>query len=283
MTMSARLLASGPGWTVQDLVCKAGPGDRPFEERHEAVCIAAVTHGTFQYRTTHGSATLAPGALLLGNDGALFECGHEHGVGDHCVSFHFAPHYFEQIVASVGGARRLRFAVPRLAPSTSLVPLIAAAEAAEGDALALEEVAVRLAGAVAALLAGTSGSKITPSRGDERRVSEAVRRLEATEADEPASLAVLARGAAMSPYHFLRTFRSVVGQTPHQFVLGERLRRAAVRMRRSDDSISAIAYDAGFNDLSTFNRRFRRVMGATPSAYRLQPRLGTRLLRARTR
>jgi AraC family transcriptional regulator len=42
-----------------------------------------------------------------------------------------------------------------------------------------------------------------------------------------------------------------------------------VQLRRSTESISTIAYDAGFNDLSTFNRRFRRIMGTTPSAYRV--------------
>jgi AraC family transcriptional regulator len=56
--------------------------------------------------------------------------------------------------------------------------------------------------------------------------------------------------------------------TPHQFVLRTRLHRAAVRLRRTDDAISAIAFDAGFNDLSTFNRRFRRLMGLAPGAYR---------------
>ena len=44
--------------------------------------------------------------------------------------------------------------------------------------------------------------------------------------------------------------------------------RAAVRLRVSDEPISAIAYAAGFNDLSTFNRRFRRVMGVNPGTYR---------------
>ena len=72
----------------------------------------------------------------------------------------------------------------------------------------------------------------------------------------------------MSPYHFLRTFREVVGVTPYQYVLRTRLHRAAVRLRRSSAPISTIAFDAGFNDLSTFNRRFRRLMGSSPRAYR---------------
>jgi AraC family transcriptional regulator len=266
MTITSRLLASGRGWTAHDVVCTAGPGERPFEERHDWVCIAAVTHGTFQYRSSDGTATLAPGAFLLGNAGGCFQCGHEHGVGDRCLSFHFAPDYFEDLVAAVRGAR-LTFAVPRLAPSASLLPLIAAAESARDDGTELEALALRFAGVVAARLAPTAAGAATPSRRDERRVSEAVRRLEVAP-QEPMTLAALARDVAMSPYHFLRTFRSVVGITPHQFLLGQRLRRAAVRLRQSDEPVSTIVYDSGFNDLATFNRRFRRIMGTTPSAYR---------------
>jgi AraC family transcriptional regulator len=266
MTITTRLLASGRGWTVHDVVCTAGPRDRPFEERHDWVCIAAVIRGTFQYRTGHGSATLAPGALLLGNAGGCFECGHAHGVGDRCLSFHFAPDYFEDIVAAIRGARPT-FAVPRLAPSASLLPLIAAAESGRDDTMALEELALELAEVVTANLADAAASASTASRRAERRAGEAVRRLEA-EPHERISLAALARDAAMSPYHFLRTFRSVVGTTPHQFLLGLRLRRAAVQLRQSDESVSTVAYDCGFNDLSTFNRRFHRIMGAAPTAYR---------------
>ena len=95
-----------------------------------------------------------------------------------------------------------------------------------------------------------------------------LRRIEAY-ADETTSLSDLASGVAMSPYHFLRTFRAVVGMSPHQFILHTRLRRAAVRLRRTSDSISAIAFAAGFGDLSTFNRRFKRIVGQSPSAYRV--------------
>ncbi|TIL61633.1 MAG: helix-turn-helix transcriptional regulator, partial [Mesorhizobium sp.] len=93
-----------------------------------------------------------------------------------------------------------------------------------------------------------------PSRRDQKRVAEAVRRIE-KDAVRPVSLAELASETATSPYHFLRSFRHVAGMTPYQFVLKTRLHRAAVRLRMSDEAISTIAFEAGFNDLSTFNRR----------------------------
>jgi len=269
MTAQANLLASGPGWRVTDVVCTAGPHDRPFEERHQDACIAAVTHGTFQYRTSQGDAVLAPGALLLGNQGTCFECGHEHAAGDRCLAFHYAPDYLEKVVATVPGARQSAFAVPRLPPVPALMPAIAAAEVAreEGDAAAFEEIALDLAGSVARTLAGPGRAARQPSRPDERRITRALRRIEG-QAHEHLALADLACEAAMAPYHFLRVFRQVLGMTPHQFVLRTRLHRAAVRLRRSAEPIGTVAFDAGFNDLSTFNRLFRDVMGRSPSAYR---------------
>jgi len=84
----------------------------------------------------------------------------------------------------------------------------------------------------------------------------------------PLDLEQIAGQASFSRYHFLRLFREIVGMTPHQYVLRTRLHRAALRLRRTDEPVAAVAYDAGFNDLSTFNHRFRRVMGESPSAYR---------------
>src|SRR5215831_18653908 len=147
----AETLAAGPGWWVRDVRCTAGPDDRPFEERPGSVCVAAVTHGTFRYRSAHGAALLAPGAVLLGNHGHCFECGHEHGVGDRCVSVQLTPDFWDGIVAAVPGARTATFAVPRLPPLPSLIPLVAALAAAcrDPDAPELEELALRFAGAVA--------------------------------------------------------------------------------------------------------------------------------------
>jgi AraC family transcriptional regulator len=273
MSQSAKTIASGPGWRVTDIVCTSGAGDGPFEELHRDVCVAAVTQGTFRYRAGQGTAMMAPGGLVLGNAGTCFECGHEHGRGDRCLSFHFDPGFFEAIVAAVPGAKRLAFDQPRLPPLEALVGVLADAEAARdaGDAAGLEEAGIRLAGAAATLLADGSKPRAAPTSRDQKRVVEAIRVIEA-EADRTISLSRLAGDTATSPYHFLRVFRDVAGMTPHQYVLKTRLRRAAVALATTERAVGAIALDAGFNDLSTFNRRFRRVIGDAPTAYRAKRR-----------
>ena len=267
MTATAHLLASGPGWRASDIVCTAGPDDRAFEEAHPQHCIAIVRSGSFRYRSTQGSAVLAPGSLLLGNRGACFECGHEHAAGDRCLAFQFEPGWLEGIVAAVPGARQIGFAQAHLPALAPLASVVAEAEIAADDPEGLEETALRLASAVASILSGAKPGAATPSTRDQRRITRALRHIEA-HCEDVLSIDELARQAAMSPYHFLRTFRAVVGMTPHQYVLRTRLHRAALLLRRTTQPVAGIAFDCGFGDLSTFNRRFKRVMGASPSEYR---------------
>jgi AraC family transcriptional regulator len=260
---------------VDDIRCTSGPGDRPFEEQHDGICIAIVTGGTFTYRTTQGAAVLAPGAALLGNHGHCFECGHDHGTGDRCLSFRFSPEFVESVVSELPGARQLAFTLPNLPPLPELIPVVAdvAAVRSGNDEGSFEELALSLVAKVGMALAGASpsaGAKQVarhPSHRDQRRVTEALRRIEA-QCDQSLTLQQLASEVAMSPYHFLRTFRAVAGIAPHQFLLHMRLQRAALRLRCSGDAISTIALEAGFSDLSTFNRRFRRLLGASPGGYR---------------
>lgn len=269
MPLSAHLLARGAGWRVMDVICDAGPADRPFEEQHELVSVAVVTAGTFQYRSSQGNAVLAPGGVLLGNAGCGFECAHDHGRGDRCLAFQYAPELFGRIAEEAVGARRPCFGVPALPPGGALANFVASTQVArdERDSPALEELAFAAAGAAIRMAAGSRPRLRDPGARDERRVTDALRRIEA-HGDEPLSLADLARDAAMSPWHFLRTFRHVAGVTPHQFILTRRLHRAAVRLRTTGASVGDIALEAGFGDLSTFNRQFRRTMGASPSRYR---------------
>lgn len=263
-----RILAQGPGWRASKVVCRLGPQDRPFEERHERVSIAAVIEGTFQYRSGLGRQLLYPGAVMLGNPGTCYECGHEHGVGDTCLALQYEPAYFDEI-AQGAGARGFRFRAGMLPALRGLAaPLVRLqGRAASGDALALEESAVEVAEAVVAAAAGSVPRTVAPGARDQRRISRALRFLEA-QAARRLSLDELARVACMSKYHFLRCFRRVAGLTPHSYLVELRLRRAAAALRASDAPVARVALGAGFGDLSEFHGQFRAAFGASPGRFR---------------
>jgi AraC family transcriptional regulator len=91
--MTSRVLARGDDWSVEDLVCTAGPHDKSCEEQHARICIAVVLAGTFQYRASgdRPAMLMAPASLLLGNTGQYFECSHEHASGDRACAFATRP------------------------------------------------------------------------------------------------------------------------------------------------------------------------------------------------
>lgn len=264
VTSSRTVLARGPGWCVSDIVFHAAPAAR-FEQRHDAIVIAAVTEGSFRYRSTRGRVTLMPGALLLGNAGAAFECRYEQPPGDRCISFNYTVECFARIVGAVPGAQ-IAFPVHRLRATPAVVALTAALEASRADADRLEQFALRLAGDVVCAVNGAEADP-RPSERDEKRIIEALHLIEAR-SSEPLAVTALAGAVKMSPYHFLRVFRAVAGVTPHQYVMRTRLRRAALALATGDEPVATIAYAHGFGDLSTFVAAFGRMFGATPRDYR---------------
>jgi AraC-like DNA-binding protein len=85
---------------------------------------------------------------------------------------------------------------------------------------------------------------------------------------QPLALADVASAVGFSPFHFLRVFRKVTGTTPHQYLIGARIRLAARLLLETDRPVTEIAYDVGFEDLSNFVRTFHRAIGSSPRTYR---------------
>ena len=74
--------------------------------------------------------------------------------------------------------------------------------------------------------------------------------------------------AEISPFHFLRLFSGVLGVTPHQYLVRSRLRHAARLLADDEVSVTDVAYDVGFGDLSNFVRTFHRAAGVSPRRFR---------------
>jgi AraC-like DNA-binding protein len=100
-----------------------------------------------------------------------------------------------------------------------------------------------------------------------RRLHRAKDFLDAT-IDAPVPLAETASVACLSPHHFLRTFKKVFGETPHQYLGRRRMERARALVVSSDLPITQICYDLGFESLGSFSWLFRRSYGASPRQMR---------------
>ncbi|MCC7157030.1 MAG: bifunctional DNA-binding transcriptional regulator/O6-methylguanine-DNA methyltransferase Ada [Bryobacterales bacterium] len=96
-----------------------------------------------------------------------------------------------------------------------------------------------------------------------RDVCDYVRR----NAAEPLSLAGLAERAGLSPFHFHRTFKAIVGVTPKQFLDACRV-GAWKGQLRTNRSVTDASFEAGFSSLSRAYERADTRLGMTPAQYR---------------
>ncbi len=104
-------------------------------------------------------------------------------------------------------------------------------------------------------------------RFDDRRVRRVVDYMRA-HVGRRIELDELAAVAGVSRFHLVRLFRAATGESPHRFLLGLRIERAARLLASAELSIAAVADACGFADQAHMTRRFRAAKGATPGAFR---------------
>lgn len=77
----------------------------------------------------------------------------------------------------------------------------------------------------------------------------------------------IARHCCLSKFHFVRLFKSYYGRTPHQYLIGIRIREAK-KLLRQGKSIQDSCFAVGFNSVTSFTGLFRRMAGCNPSMFR---------------
>jgi len=262
--MDATALLTTPSMTVSEFRCDAGPDDTPFAECRTGHSIAYVRSGSFGCHCRAGFFELVAGSLLIGAPGEEYTCTHEHVSGDVCLGFFFS----EDLVDALGG-RRETWQIGATPPLPELMVLGELAQtAANGNSdLGLDEIGQILAGRFVDVVSGKARKPATPTARDRRRAVEAALWIDDNSHAE-LDLEQAAKQAGLSPFHFLRLFSSVLGVTPHQYLVRSRLRHAARKLADDDTAVTDIAYDVGFGDLSTFVRTFHRAAGVSPTKFR---------------
>ena len=262
--MSSITLLRRPSVTVSDFRCSAVPGDKPFVEQHGCHSISFVRKGSFGYRSRGRSHDLVAGSFLIGTPGAEFVCSHDHVCGDECLSFFLSP----ELVDAVGGSSDAWDVgtTPPLAELMVLGELAQAAADGQSD-IGLDEIGQLFAGRFVEVISGCTPKPFSATARDRRRAVETALWIDA-HSHRAIDLEQAARQADISLFHFLRLFAGVLGVTPHQYLVRSRLRHAARLLADQDRSITDVAYDVGFGDLSNFVRTFHRAAGVSPLKFR---------------
>ena len=250
--------------SVVDYRCSAGPADEPFVELHGGFSVSYVRKGSFGYRVRGESFELVAGSVLVGNLGDEFMCAHVHVDGDECLSFQLAP----ALVENIGGRTEIwrTGCVPPLPELMVLGELAQAAAEGRSD-VGLDEVGMMFAARFVEIVSGRPRRPPEAWARDRRRAVEAALWMDAN-SHEPIDLERAAREVGLSSFHFLRLFAKVLGVTPHQYLVRSRLRHAARLLADDARSVTDVAFDVGFGDLSNFVRTFHRAAGVSPRSFR---------------
>lgn len=86
--------------------------------------------------------------------------------------------------------------------------------------------------------------------------------------DQPLTIHAMARVACLSPTHFLRTFRQMFQQTPHQYLVAQRLGHARTLLLSTDLAVTEICLRVGFESLGSFSALFKQRTGLSPEQFR---------------
>jgi AraC family transcriptional regulator len=97
-----------------------------------------------------------------------------------------------------------------------------------------------------------------------RRIKELVQ----AKIEDELTLNEMADAVELSIAHFSRMFRDSTGQSPHQFVLRNRVERAKEMLRTVESRVLDVAVACGFKTQQHFARVFRRICGVSPTEYR---------------
>jgi AraC-like DNA-binding protein len=275
--MTRTTVLQGKTISVSDFRCTAGPDDKPFVEQYRCHSVSYVRKGSFGCGHRGRLFDLVAGSVLVGYPGDEFICTHDHCCGDECLSFFLDP----ELVQAIGDRNEV-WRVGAAPPLPELMVLGELAQAAvEGRSdIGLDEIGQMFASRFVEVVSGRSRGPARMAARDRRRAVEAALWID-THSHRQIDLEGAAGEAGLSAFHFLRLFAGVLGVTPHQYLVRSRLRHAARRLADDGGSITDIAYDVGFGDLSNFVRTFHRAAGVSPLRFRQASRGSRKIFQER--
>jgi AraC-like DNA-binding protein len=244
------------------------PHHDPREEHSSSTSLSFVLRGSFSIRAGSKTFELTPRTVFATCPGLAYRTLHaDDRPADICLSIDYSPEFFADEPSEIAPVAPVLDLTNRTA---YLKWRLERALERNRDPEPFEEIG-------AELLSSVRGSEPGAKLFGERTFAWYAERIEQarvlldTSFREVHSLGSLSRAVGMSPFHFARLFRSLVGVPPGRYLLATRLEHAHRRLREGR-RVTDVCFDCGFRNLSYFVRAFRKRFQVPPSAVRRHQR-----------
>lgn len=268
--------------------------DYRVDRYRTTLSLKAVVRGWADYRTPQGHHRVTEDSFLVLNHGQEYSLEIEAGSKTETLCPFFRSGFVEQAAQEAGRSPERRLDdVGARPPATEFCERLYPKSGAVARVLArlhsglrsppatgpwLEDQFYALAGALADLRARVEREVETfPGLRPATR-AELYRRLHrgrdylSSCYGEPLTVAAVARVAILSPFHFQRMFKLAFGQTPMRFLQERRLAAARRLLLTTDEHVTSICLDVGFESLGSFSWLFHKRFGEPPDRFRRQRR-----------
>lgn len=236
---------------------------------HDSYSIGLVEKGvsTFFFRGAYHH--IGPGQIALIPPDEVHACNPEDNSGWRYRMFHLDPAWLHHLAEQIAGRRDARpvFHGPVAEDpvvADSLLQLFTLLQ--KGGDIGEKENAMRETFSTLLLRLG----KCHQPTGTPAEIPAAVllaERYLRSNLEKSVSLETLAGLTGLSPYHFLRIFKTAKGLPPHAFQTQLRIELARKLLSQGDDIVN-VAYQTGFSDQCHFSRKFKQFTGTTPRQYK---------------
>ena len=245
-----------------------GRGPHYGRHWHETHSVGVITGGRSTYVNGAHEETVAAGAVVVVNPGAVHGCNPLDDTLWSYVMFYFDPAWLGRVQARLRGDADTAFRpydVPALqAPQLVEEGVRLLAVLADGAL----DVAVREAAAAdfVARLHGALAPAVPAGAAAAAKVERVAHYID-THFAGPLPLQDLCDAARLSGSYLIRAFKKRYGVAPHEYQTNRRIQYAKARLR-AGAPIAQVALDTGFADQAHFQRVFKRMTAATPGQYR---------------
>jgi AraC-like DNA-binding protein len=200
-----------------------------------------------------------------------------HGAFDFLL-FELPPAFFEQAQQDLRGRRvsGLKTVTGLYDPvlehlAHALAPALASAGSDSAGMLFVDQLGMAIGTHVLQRYGGAP-ALTAPRGGLSRMHEERAKQMLLEKAKGNVSIPEIARECNMSASYFLRAFKETTGQTPHQWLMAQRVQRARELLRYTELPLAEVAVACNFYDQSHFSRVFSQAVGASPGHWRRHSR-----------